>query len=153
MNCRDEVTNRDLQDSYLAMSSKGIENHQKLFLYYGIRPPTVKWSRRRSISWYISCCHHVSRVIIRVTGGHLCTCDVVTDQVPRRLTPSETTLTPVSAGLRVTETREKARPQSVSRGSGWLIINILARQITSAIDGQLLIQHHNPINQARHQTK
>ena len=152
MNCRDEVTNRDLQDSYLAMSSKGIENHQKLFLYYGIRPTTVKWSRWRSISWYlvVIMCHGSS---LKGCSGHLCTCDVVTDQVPRRLTPSETTLTPVSAGLRVTETREKARPQSVSRGSGWLIINILARQITSAIDGQLLIQHHNPINQARHQTK
>ena len=112
MNCRDEVTNRDLQDSYLAMSSKGIENHKSFsFLWDPTNDQMIKAADYLLISW----CHHGHGSSLKGCGGHLCTCDVGTDQVPRRLTPSETTLTPVSAGLRVTETREKARPQSVSQ--------------------------------------
>ena len=67
--------------------------------------------------------------------------DVATDHVPRRLTPSETTLTPVSAGLRVAETREKARPQQRRFRLAHNKLNILARKITLGIDGQLHIQH------------
>ena len=152
MNCRDEVTNRDLQDSYLAMSSKEIENHQKLFLFYGIRP-TIKWSRRRTISWYLG--------VIMVTGHHWRAAVVTSAHVMLSLTKSLGDWHRARPlWLRSPLGSESPRPgrkrgpsQSVSRGSGWLIINILARQITSAIDGQLLIQHHNHINQARHQTK
>ena len=62
---------------------------------------------------------------------------------PETDTALQTTLTPVSAGLRVTETREKARP---SRSGFKLAHNKHTRtKISSAIDGQLLIQHH--INQ------
>ena len=67
--------------------------------------------------------------------------DVATDHVPRRLTLSETTLTPVSAGLRVAETREKARPQQRRFRLAHNKLNILARKITLGIDGQLHIQH------------
>ena len=142
MNCRDEVTNRDLQDSYLTLCLARESKITKSLSFmgselqshdHGSRSPSCrhhKSSHPRSSQWR-ACCR-------------LCTCDVVTDQVPRRLTPLYRPLwlrSPLGS-----ESPRPGRKRGPSRSGFKLAHNKHTRtKISSAIDGQLLIQHH--INQ------
>ena len=95
-----------------------------------------------------SCRHHRSMGHPRSSQWRaccrLCTCDVVTDQVPRRLTPLYRPLwlrSPLGS-----ESPRPGRKRGPSRSGFKLAHNKHTRtKISSAIDGQLLIQHH--INQ------